>query len=50
MFAYILCTNDKLYVCKLHSNFCKGMRKACNNAIANLISLQRKATMGSTAV
>ena len=24
MFAYSMCTNDKLYVCKLHSDFCKG--------------------------
>ena len=24
MFVYILCTNDKLYVCKLHSDFYKG--------------------------
>ena len=25
MFAYILHANDGLYVCKLHSDFCKGM-------------------------
>ena len=24
MFAYILHANDELYVCKLHSDFCKG--------------------------
>ena len=24
MFAYILHANDGLYVCKLHSDFCKG--------------------------
>ena len=33
MFAYILHANDQLYVCKLHSDFCKGTYAMCTERV-----------------
>ena len=44
MFAYSMCTNNKLYICKLHSDFCKGYFTCVNSRLHDhgLIAIDRQ--------